>query len=123
MQRLHVGRQYEDANGVRQVTLDLPRALMIDVENNGALLNRAFDLGPTRAIEIAVDFGPLQECSLLDELDELVSRDEMILAPVLFILARAPRRVRNAEAKAIEPLHDARGERRFSGARRRRDNE
>src|SRR5258708_16685525 len=82
----HRRRQDEDARDVGHLRPDLPRALIVDVEDDAAGLRLRFDaidLGGRRAVEISVHLGPLEERTGVRHLLEARSIDEVILATVL----------------------------------------
>jgi len=71
---------------------------VVDVEDDAARVRCSLHLGASRAVEIAVDLGPLHELVQFDQLLERLAADEVVLAAVLLAGAGLSGGVGNAEA-------------------------
>lgn len=93
--------------------------LHLNVQNAGPpqLLN-VLDGGNTRAVAVAAKRGVLDETPVGDQLIKLWLADKVVLDTILLAAARAARRVRYAEAKAVgELVEEALKNGRLAGAR------
>ena len=86
---------------------DHASALMIDVEDDAGGVATAFDLIGRGAVQVAVHLCPFQEAAGCDVGGEVVALHEVILAAMLFAVARRPRRARHAELDAGDFLAQA----------------
>src|SRR6185295_9208021 len=82
-------RQDEDQHRVRIELLDLQCALPVDLEQDVVAAGDAvLDAGARRAVEMTVDFGPLDELAAIDHRAKRLLVDEVVLAAVPVLAAR-----------------------------------
>ena len=88
-QFLEIGRLDEDENSVRASLGNLLRALDVYFENDGLTRAQLFvDERCGCPVKIAVNFSPLEEFTALDPIEELFTRNEEVLAPILLAGSR-----------------------------------
>src|SRR6266853_1335915 len=117
-------RNDEDAHRVGKGLADLLGALPVDFEKDIQALGARFgDPFLRSAVAVSVDFGRFQEFAALEHRVESLAVDEMVLAPVHFARAGRPRGEGDRERKPLVLGERGAHQRRFAGARRRRDDE
>src|SRR5579885_1570004 len=125
-QFLHRGRQNEDGHRfLWTFRLDLPRALIVDIEENISTFAQDFLGGLAwRSIKIAMHLGPFKQVATIAHGLELLFRDERIMDSIDLTRPARPRRHRNRQGEVeILGLKQHPGQGRFACARRRRKNE
>src|SRR6185369_8940501 len=102
--------------------LDLQRALPVDLEQHVvAAGDPVLDAGARRAVEMAVDLGPLDELAAIDHRAKRLLVDEVVLTAVLVLAARLSGRVRDRQCQVRVELEECLDEARLARAARRSD--
>src|SRR5689334_6514678 len=118
-QLLPARRQHENQHRVGKELLDLQRALPVDLEDDVEATDDArLDRRLRRAVEVAVDLGPLDELAARDHRAERRLVGEVVFAAVLVLAARLPGRVRDRDDEVRVELEQRVDEGRLAGAAR-----